>query len=189
MARAGCRRVGLAAGIAVLAMTTAACTGGTNPGEPAAAPQATSPVASPVSSRPVELRIDDVNPCELVTDETRQRFKIDRPTPAPREIVANESTCTFITSTAGQYLIALVRDKGVDALGLPVTTSVGGFPAIEIKQSDVKVGHLSIDIADGQHLDVEIQRLDSIQPVDEVHRDTQAFAEAVLATLRQKLGR
>jgi len=118
----------------------------------------------------------------------RQQFKIDRPD-TPSAADPDAPACTFVSSTAGTYVLATVRNKGVDALGRPVTTSVGGFPAVEIQQPNVKIGHVSIDVADGQRLDIEVQRLSSNQPVDEIYQDTLAFAEAVLATLRQKLGR
>lgn len=85
--------------------------------------------------------------------------------------------------------MSVVRNKGVEALGRPVNAAVGGFPAVDIRRPSVKVGHLSIDVADGQRLDVEVQRLSSNQSLDEIYRDTMTFAEAVLAELRQQLGR
>lgn len=176
-------------GIAVLAMTTGACSGRQEPGTPAAATSTVATSSGPSNpARPAELSLNDVMPCDLVTDAMRKQFKIDRPD-APSNSDPNAPGCTFITTTAGQYLVTAVRNKGVEALGRPVTATVSGFPAVEIQRPNIKVGHLSIDVADGQRLDVEVQRLNSQQPVDEVYRDTMTFAEAVLATLRQKLGR
>jgi len=175
----------LAAGIVVLAVTTAgACSDRQEPGVPTAA--GSTVTSSP--SRPAVLPLDAIMPCELMTDTMRKQFAIDRPD-APSATDPNAPVCTFISSSAGGYVVAAVRDKGVQALGRPVTTTVSGFPAVEIRRPNIKVGHLSIDVADGQRLDIEVQRLSSEQPVDEIYRDTMRFAEAVLATLRQKLGR
>jgi Protein of unknown function (DUF3558) len=186
----------LIAGVVLLDMTAGACSSGKEPGTPAAASSvaASSAVASsavtpaPSSGRPVVLPLDGVSPCDLVTDAMRQQFKIDRPD-APNNDDRNMPRCILITTTVGQYLVAAVRNQGVEALGRPVTTTVAGFPAVEIQRPNIKIGHLSVDVADGQRLDIEVQRLNSSQPVDEVYRDTRIFAEAVLATLRQKLGR
>ena len=183
------------AGVVLLDMVAVACSPsagpGSGPGTSSAATSASSAVTSvgsvPPNDRPAALPLDGIAPCELVTDSMRRQFKIDRPD-APNDD-PNAPGCTFITTTAGQYLVTAVRDKGVEALGRPVTTTVGGFPAVEIQRPNIKVGHLSVDVADGQRLDIEVQRLSSPQPVDEVYRDTRTFAEAVLATLRQKLGR
>ena len=180
------------AGIATLVMTTA-CSN-EKPGTPSGAPVSSTSTASssaPSSAspaRPVVLPLDEVQPCELVDEQARARFGIDRPD-APSASDPDVPVCTLLSSTAGGYVVALERRKGVDALGREVNTSVGGFPAVEIRQQNVKVGHISIDVADGQRLDVEVQRLSSDQQVDEIYRDTMLFAEAVLATLRQKLGR
>ena len=185
----------LVAVVALLDVTAGACSGGAEPGTPSPAspaatttPAATTAGSSTPVSRPAELPLAGVMPCDLVTEATRQQFKIDRPD-VPDDSDPNAPGCTFVTTTVGQYLVSAVRDKGVEALGRPVTTTVGGFPAVEIQRPNIKVGHLSIDVADGQRLDVEVQRLSSAQPLDEVYRDTMAFAGAVLATLRQKLGR
>ena len=172
----------------MLAMTAEACSERQEPGTPTAATLTSSSPATTSAARPAVLPLDGVTPCELVTDAMRQQFAIDRPD-APNTLDPNAPGCTFITTTAGQYLVTVVRNKGVAALGRPVTTTVSGFPAVEIQRPNIRVGHLSIDVADGQRLDVEVQRLSSDQPVDEVYRDTMTFAEAVLATLRQKLGR
>jgi hypothetical protein len=187
----------LMAGAVLLDMVVGACSPGTAPGTVPSTARGTSPGAGPVSTassavpvpaaRPAVLPLDSVAPCDLVTEAMRRQFKIDRPD-APHDD-PDAPGCTFVTTTAGQYVITAVRDKGVEALGRPVTTTVGGFPAVEIQRPNIKVGHLSLDVADGQRLDIEVQRLSGPQPVDEVYRDTRTFAEAVLATLRQRLGR
>ncbi len=178
--------------VAAAALVMATGCSGEEPGTPSGV-TSTSTTGSATSSsqaaaRPAELTLDDVEQCELVDQAARQRFGIDRPdTPSATDPEA--PVCTLLSSTAGGYVVALERAKGIDALGRDVNTSVTGFPAVEIRQENVKVGHLSIDVADGQRLDVEVQRLSSGQQVDEIYRDTMLFAESVLATLRRTLGR
>lgn len=194
--RPAVERAALAAGTAVLAMTVTACSGREEPGVPGAAGpgSAASTAGATVSTtraaaRPAVLPLDGVMPCELVTGEMRQRFAIDRPE-APYATEPNAPGCTFISTTAGTYVVAVVRDKGVEALGRPAAASVGGFPAVEISKPEIPgVCHLSVDVADGQRLDVEVQRLGAAVPAEQICGDTRTFAEAVLATLRQKLGR
>lgn len=139
-------------------------------------------------ARPAVLPLDGVAPCELVDQPTRQRFHIDRPD-APSTTDPEVAVCTLLSSTGGGYVVALERRRGIDALGREANTTVGGFPAVDIRQPGVRVGHLSIDVADGQRLDIEVQRISGSQSVDEIHQDTMRLAEAVLAALRHRLGR
>lgn len=185
------------AGVAVFAMT-GACTDRQQAGAPTAADgvatstsgtAATSTSASTSAARPAELPLADVQPCELVTDAMRGQFGIDRPD-APSATNPNAPVCTFLSTTVGGYVVSTVRDAGVAALGRPAGTTVGGFPAVEIRRPDIStVCHLGIDVADGQRLDIEIQRTDRTRTPDEICQDTMRFAEAVLTALRQRLGR
>jgi hypothetical protein len=180
-------------GIVVLAMTSGACSQGQEPGMPTAGGSGFVQPQGPASNiaRPAALPLDDVMPCELMTEAMREHFAIDRPD-APSAVDPREPVCTFISSVVGRYVVATVRDKGVAALGRPaeVEVEVGGFPAVEIRRPDIPgVCHLGIDVADGQRLDVEVQRRDRTMTQDQICTDTMVFTEAVLATLRQKLGR
>jgi Protein of unknown function (DUF3558) len=189
--RATSRCTALVTGIAVLAMTSGACSQRQAPGTPTAgSPDLVEPRGSVTSTaRPAVLPLDDVMPCELMTDAMRQQFAVDRPD-APSAVDPRAPGCGFISSAVGRYVVVTVRDKGVAALGRPAEATVGGFPAVEIRRLDIpSVCHFSIDVADGQRLDVEIQRRDRTMTQDQICTDTRVFAEAVLATLRQKLGR
>jgi Protein of unknown function (DUF3558) len=172
-------------------MTGGACSQPQAPGTPTArSSDLVEPRGSVSSSaRPAVLSLDDVMPCELMTEAMREQFAIDEPD-TPSAVDPKAPGCTFISSAVGRYVVATVRDKGVAALGRPAEIDVGGFPAVEIRRPDIpSVCHLSIDVADGQRLDVEIQRRERTMTQDQICTDTMVFAEAVLATLRQKLGR
>ncbi|HEY0641243.1 MAG TPA: DUF3558 family protein [Pseudonocardiaceae bacterium] len=178
--------------LAVTAAFAVACGGDPERGTPSPGGSAAQDTATgttvPPAPRPAELPLDTVQPCRLVADDLRAAFAIDRPD-QPSSAGPGTEVCTLLSSTTGSYLVALERQAGIDRLERPVNTTVGGFPAVDIRQEGVRIGHLSIDVADGQRLDVEVQRLSGDQPVDLIHQDTLRFAEAVLASLRQQLGR
>jgi len=196
--RPGRSRVVLAAGAAVFSMTMSSCSAQHEAGTPTAVPPAAppslvSPSSVPPSSvanaeRPAMLPLAGVMPCELVTDAMRRRFAIDRPD-QPSAPDPDAPVCVFISTTTGGYVVSTVRNNGIEALGRPVNATVGGFPAVDIRNPGDKIGHLSVDVADGQRLDIEVQRLGSDQADEEIYRDTAEFAEGVVAALRQRLGR
>lgn len=197
MARVVLRSRAAQAAVAVaLVVAAAACTDSGTPGaapsdrpsSPSTGASSPSTTGSAAPTRPAVLPLDDVLPCELVDDAIRRQLVIDRPD-APSATDTDAPVCTLLSSTTGGYVVALERGKGIDALGREVNTSVGGFPAVDLWQPHIRVGHLSIDVGDGQRLDVEVQRLTGDGPENEIHRDTMLLAESVLTALRRRLGR
>lgn len=189
----------LVAALACAAVALAACSGDETAGAPtskstprpgpttsAAAPSATSAAAV---ARPAVLPLAGIGPCDLVTAAARTTFGIDG------EVTASEARpgttlCVARSSAVGRFVVVTVIGQGMADLLPGGAATVGGFPAAELREGAFpNMCHLSVDVADAQRLDVEIQPTDTALTQDKVCQDTAAFAETVLAELRQRLGR
>lgn len=184
--------------IASAALVLSGCSGDTEPGvarPTSAAPGSTTgdaPVTTTAApaARPAELPLTGVPPCELVTPEARTRFGLTG-SMTPQQEFPGVTMCIAVTSTGGQYVVFVTEDEGMDGLGDPGTPmTVGGFPAAMIEGGPLPdMCHVSVDVAEGQRLDVEVQPFGDGRTQDQNCQDTTAFAETVLAQLRQRLGR
>ncbi|WP_143261949.1 DUF3558 domain-containing protein [Allokutzneria sp. NRRL B-24872] len=109
----------------------------------AATPQATTPAQTSTStasslSRPREVKIDSVRPCDLFSADNRQEFKIDRPVTETKDNFFQSQVCYLLSRAEGVDIsINMLLDRDVDAFGPENTTAhsrlmrVQGFPAYE----------------------------------------------------------
>ncbi|WP_168200849.1 DUF3558 domain-containing protein [Allokutzneria sp. NRRL B-24872] len=114
-----------------------------------ASPQSAIPESPPPASdgpeRPREIKIDDLRPCELITAEQRQEFKIDVPFSEESESAFQSQICEMISHSERvsiAFNVILKHDVARFGIGNPATipraVQVAGFPAFEVrlKESD-----------------------------------------------------
>ncbi|MCP2261776.1 Protein of unknown function (DUF3558) [Streptoalloteichus tenebrarius] len=164
-------------------------------------PGRTSAPATPTSlvSRPKEVRLVGIDPCSLVTPETRQRFGIDRPPIPAKSYVFESPACSFRNSNekvAFQVVTGIKAGIEVMAPGRAVGARqdyrVRGFPALELRTDGAPPASdfctASIDVAPGNMLQLQY-REDGIRPPlgkDELCRRVRLLADAVVGTLLER---
>lgn len=186
----------------MMTSVTAGCTGGQRSGTPspqASASAAPSPSTAPAPgkrTRPVDLPLTGVQPCDLFTEAVRQRFELQgAPTAGTDE--RGQPDCQLRSTAQGGYLISAAHSEGMERFdNIPEQLAtvrrfdLAGYPAAELRDVNQPFACLiGIDVADGQHLGVYVSDAPRGGTRDEICRSAVTFAEAVLASLRQRLGR
>jgi len=197
--------------LAAVALVAVAGCGGSEAGTPSAAPTPSAGTAAPSasdepSSRPKDLDVAAVDPCQAVTTAQIAAWAVDRP-PSARTMGGNTllpgvPSCVFgsFTQQTG-FLIA-----ASPAVGLPEfladspaghprkDASVEGFPAVvqEGPTSAPERGsgecYALVDVADGQLLLVQFSQIAASQekrlPIESLCAKAEEVAAAALTTLQ-----
>lgn len=149
------------ASFAVLALVASGCSsseGGTP--TPASSASTTSPTSTKSSStRPRGIKLDDKDPCQMLTVEQLAALKFDRPGRQEAAPAYKATGCAWTVS--GQSVRVLpVISEGVEAwtsgkrTGQPEEVApIGGFPSMTVAlPNDVDRCDLIVDTADSQYL-------------------------------------
>lgn len=152
--------------VLVCVALASACTGGGEKGNPTTAPQTSGSSGNDGSGnmppRPVNLKIDSVDPCKLLTADQMKQINTSVTTSKPQDLVdgAQSPTCFYKGTESFSYTVGAVTHKGVSYWlegGGNVDTKqikVADYGAVEIQ---LKGGEgfdcsVAIDVADGQQL-------------------------------------
>ena len=186
--------------MSVLMSVEAGCSGGMETGTPS--PQASSSAAGPstqstgAGARPVDLPLDTVALCDLFTEAVREQFQLTG-TPSGGADDRGQPDCQLRSTGQGGFIISAARSEGMERFeNIPEQLAtvrrfeLAGFPAAELRDKNQPFACLvGIDVADGQHLGIYVSDAPKGGTQDEICRTAVTFAEAVLAGLRQQLGR
>ena len=161
---------------------------------PSRSPQLSQPGGRPV--RPVDLPLNGLAPCELFTGAVRQQFEL-LGTPSSVTDGRGQPECLMQSAGHGGFLITAAHSEGMERfenipqqLGTARRLTIAGFPAAELRDAHQPSACLiGIDVADGQHIGVFVTDTPKGGTQDEICRNALTFAEAVLASLRQRMGR
>ena len=183
--------------IAALAMVSA-CSTTAVPGSPSPAATAGSAGAD-LPSRPREIRLDDIDPCSLLTaaQRTELGFTDDSvaytgtapgfkgPACALQGFEPRAVTLGILLSVEND--ISVLTAPGASRGQLtPIT--VEGFPAVLARPTITSFCAVDVDVADGQFLDVQFSDGGRRPPVtqDELCRDVVGIARQVVQTLQHQ---
>jgi Protein of unknown function (DUF3558) len=180
--------------MAMLMSTITGCAGTQTSGAPM--PGGASVTSSQPGSRPAALSLDGLAPCDLFTAAIRQQFEL-RGTPSSLTDGRGQPECLMRSAERGGFIITAAHSEGMERfenipeqLGTARRLEIAGFPAAELRDVHQPFACLiGIDVADGQHLGVYVTDAPRGGTQDEICRNALTFAEAVLASLRQRLGR
>jgi hypothetical protein len=169
---------------------------GNAPGADWATPDGTVPSSS--VNRPSELTVDDVSPCDLLTEDQRAELGLTGEQISEFSSTWGNDTCkTRDVDKVLSASVTAVSNDGIDVFYLGrftnmqyQTTDVQGFPALYYRFDNVEHAcYLAVDIADGQLLDIAFGATDpdsSDASLDEMcataHRVTEAAVDTLLAT-------
>ncbi|RCW43748.1 uncharacterized protein DUF3558 [Halopolyspora algeriensis] len=172
---------------------------------PTSTPQQSTPPAAPVSisqpstsslpPRPVDIPLDGIDPCEVLTAQQRGELGFDRdPLLGSEPGFGDAATCSFRSSTAevGARL-SLMTDESMavwtsDTAQVRTTPVViAGFPGLVVRTPELDLScNVAVDIAEGQHLDV-LYRDDGANPpppLNELCAGAKQVAEAAVTSLK-----
>jgi Protein of unknown function (DUF3558) len=192
--------VSVTAGVTMLMSVAAGCAGSQEPGSASPAGSnvggATTTQPTAQTGRPASLPLDDVRPCDLFTDAVRQQFELGG-TPTSGADGRGQPDCQMRSAASGGFIVSAATGEGMarfdnipEQLAKVRAITVGGFPAAELRDVHQPFACLiGIDVADGQHLGVYVSDAPKGGTQDEICQTAARFAEAVLASLRQQLGR
>ncbi|MEV8437177.1 DUF3558 domain-containing protein [Actinosynnema sp. NPDC051121] len=158
---------------------------------------ATTTVELSLSPRPHELRLDDVDPCAVLSPEQRIELSLDNPPSAYVEAsFGNAKACTMRSNISGNVVrFALVTVEGVDvwlsenAQVHAARTTVGGFGGLTVRTPGMdNVCNVEVDVAEGQFLDVMFRDggNEKAAKQDTLCQGAQRAAEAAVAGLLQR---
>ncbi|MCE6999395.1 DUF3558 domain-containing protein [Saccharothrix sp. S26] len=158
---------------------------------------ATTTTAPSLPPRPRELRLDDVDPCAVLSPEQRVELNLDNPPSAYVEAsFGNAKACTMRSNISGNVVrLALVTVEGVgvwlseNAQVHAERTTVSGFPGLTIRTPGMEhVCNVEVDVAEGQFLDVMFRDGGNETAVkqDTLCQGAQRAAEAAVAGLLQR---
>ena len=151
----------------------------------------------PQLPRPREVRLDDLDPCEVLSADQRAQLSLDH---APNAYVDNtfgeSKVCSFRSGISGNVMrLALVTVEGIgvwlseNAQVEPVFTTIGGFPAMVIRTPGLDdVCNVEVDVAEGQFLDVMFRDGGNEKKAtqDTLCAGAQRAAEAALSALLER---
>ena len=158
---------------------------------------ATTATVPSLPPRPREVRLDDVDPCAVLTPEQRLALSLDNPPSAYVEAsFGNAKACTMRSNISGNVVrLALVTVEGVgvwlseNAQLDAVQTTVAGFPALTVRTPGMdNVCNVEVDVAEGQFLDVMFRDggNEKAAKQDTLCQGAQRAAEAAVAGLLQR---
>jgi hypothetical protein len=191
------RRLGVLA--AVLVGVAAGCTSPV-PGEPspsASSPSATAPDVE-LPPRPREVRLDDLDPCTLLTAEQRAELGLDREPlldVGPSGLYGGETQlCSILRLDRPGYALAVEVSvtSGVEVFLQPgiraevAPTEVRGFATLEVRPTELRDScTLAIDTAPGQLVDVQVANggATPVAPQDRLCERARQAADLVMTTL------
>jgi hypothetical protein len=187
----------LVAGTATLAALAGCGTDDTPPPAPPAAPD----VTTAMPPRPVELRLDGIKPCELLTASQLSALGIpDKGQNAPNSDLLGSNSCLWAGSSIpphGSPQVTAVTKQGVDYFRNPEdkVIDIAGMPALEATSADLDpASHclVLVDVAAGQTLWVQYSP-EGPAPNASTHDiacdRTREVAQAMVSTLRGLLHR
>lgn len=144
----------------------------------------------------MDLPLNGLAPCDLFTAAVRQQFELQG-TPTTGSDSRGQPDCQMRSAGHGGFIVTAAHSEGMERfenipeeLGTARRLTIAGFPAAELRDVHQPFACLiGIDVADGQHLGVYVSDVPRGGTQDEICRNALTFAEAVLASLRQRLGR
>jgi hypothetical protein len=159
-------------------------------------PPTTTTVTS-MPPRPQDIRLDEVDPCALLSAEQRTRLSLDNPPSAYVETsFGNAKACTMRSNISGNVVrLTLVTVEGVgvwlseNAQVEATQTTVVGFPGLTVRTPGMdNVCNVEVDIAEGQFLDVMFRDGGNATAAnqDTLCQGAQRAAEAAVAGLLQR---
>jgi len=167
--------------------------GSPSPADPAAAPGGIT-----LPPRPRELRLDDIDPCTLLTPAQRVELGLDGRaesdvTDAP---YFAGPRCTIVAFEPREIGLGLVLStgSGIDELLVPgvigddvTTTTVSDFPAVIAKPGITDACAVDVDVAEGQFIDVQLRDVgkNPAIPQEQLCQDALRIAEAAVSTLQR----
>jgi hypothetical protein len=182
----------------VASVMISGCSAAAVPGSPSPAPAAES-AGLDLPARPREIRLDDIDPCSLLTAEQRTEIGFTD------DLVAYTGTAPGFEGPACALqgfepravtlgiLLSLENDISVltapgASRGQLTPISVEGFPAVLARPTITSFCAVDVDVADGQFLDVQFSDGGRRPPVsqDELCRDVVGIATRVVQTLQRQ---
>jgi hypothetical protein len=191
--------------VSVLAGSAAGCAAPV-PGVPAPDPAATTaPTTSAgpaveLPPRPREIRVDDLDPCTLLTAEQRAELELDR---EPLLDVAPSGFYGGVTQLCSirrldrpgyRMALQLAVTAGVEAYlrpGVPAEITpiaVRGFPALEVRSTQLRdICTVAVDVAPGQVVDVLVSNggATPVATQDRLCERARQAADLAMTTLQQ----
>ncbi|GAA3992211.1 hypothetical protein GCM10022247_09170 [Allokutzneria multivorans] len=133
-----------------------------------AATPSTSVAPRPLGSRPKDVSLKEVDPCQVLTDEQLQQLRYSKTRRPDKGNRLDEPQCSVGNSFGPppnlSSLISLVVNEDISAWLTPERQgglassnkiTVAGFPALEMTGKRLKDDcQVVVDVADGQYLDV-----------------------------------
>ena len=169
----------------------------------ASGPPPTSESAAPaieLPPRPREIRLDDLDPCTLLTVEQRAELELDREpllNVGPSGLYGGETQlCSIRRLDRPSYAMAvqLSVTAGVEVFLRPdvpaevASIDVRGFPALLVKSTRLRdFCTVAIDVAPGQLVDVQVANggATPVAPQDRLCDRAQQAADLAMTTLSQ----
>lgn len=189
----------VAAVLAVFAI--AACsTGGGEKGTPTTASSDTSTSSGgsdgALPARPAELKLDNVDPCKLLTTDQMKQIKVASTKPVQPNLVDKKPSpsCFYQNGVEYNYTVGVVTHNGVSywlrngGTVKSTVVDVSGYGAAEIKfagTNDVDCA-IAVDVADGQQLFVSYKPLEkeSQEQMCDKAKNAATLALVTLKTLK-----
>ncbi|WP_447004313.1 DUF3558 domain-containing protein [Saccharothrix isguenensis] len=147
--------------------------------------------------RPQDIRLDDVDPCAVLSEDQRIRLSLDNPPSAYVEAgFGNAKACTMRSNISGNVVrFALVTVEGVgvwlseNAQVDARQTTVAGFPGLTVRTPGMEnMCNVEVDVAEGQFLDVMFRDGGNATAAkqDTLCQGAQRAAEAAVVGLLQR---
>ncbi|WP_158844357.1 DUF3558 domain-containing protein [Saccharothrix deserti] len=147
--------------------------------------------------RPQAIRLDDLDPCAVLSADQRMSLSLDNPPSAYVDTAfGNAKACTMRSNISGNVVrLALVTVEGVgvwlseNAQVDAQPTTVAGFPGLTVRTPGMdNVCNVEVDVADGQFLDVMFRDggNETAAKQDTLCLGAQRAAEAAVAGLLQR---
>ncbi|GAB2981547.1 DUF3558 domain-containing protein [Saccharothrix stipae] len=160
-------------------------------------PAATTTTAPSLPPRPQEIRLDDVDPCAVLSPDQRIALSLDNPPSGYVEAgFGNAKACTMRSNISGNVVrLALVTVEGVgvwlseNAQVDAEQITVAGFPGLTVRTPGMdNVCNVEVDVAEGQFLDVMFRDggNETAAKQDTLCQGAQRAAEAAIAGLLQR---
>lgn len=141
-------------------------------------------------SRPRELKLDDVDPCTLISQSDYPDFHMDE-SGKPGTDDLGSAECLWTGTAVGYFGITLRVSEGIEVwldgsknTQGEVTDPILEFPSVTFTLEDDNPCFVSVDVADGQQLLVQVgidgPSVDSVPPVCEYAHQ---FATSAMNTL------
>ena len=199
------RRFGLVLGAAAMVLagiggctmdTPGVATTETPPSQSTSSTSSRTSTTRPPSTRPREVKVDGVNPCDLLSQGQLQQFSIDSPPRPDKDTTFQTPTCNFYSdSTRTGVRLTPVANVGIERFEPGAVTgdvkirTIQGFPAREIHTPGSSAGNdfctVVVDVADGQVLHTMFNEDGSKQPMstEAVCQKANDAANAAMTTL------